>query len=64
MNVYFGFEVGKRVTSGGSSSGTVTEPKHKPSEEMFEKRCVPVVWDEDKTTNTISWTKSDNLQKI
>ena len=64
MNTYFGFKVGERVTSGGNSSGTVTEPDYEPSDEMFERRCVPVVWDEDKRTKTISWTMSANLKKI
>ncbi len=59
----FGFSVGDRVMS-GSAIGTVVDPGYEPSEEMLDRRCVPVVWDRDKSTRVISWTFSTNLVKI
>ena len=64
MDHYYGFGIGDRVTSGEGSRGTVTKPGYEPSEEMYKLKCVPVIWDEDKETNTISWTQSANLKKI
>ena len=64
MSIFFGFAVGDRVTSGGDSRGTVVEPGYEPSDEVLDRRCVPVVWDEDKSTKTISWTKSTSLHKV
>jgi hypothetical protein len=64
MTYYYGFDVGDRVTSGENSRGTVTRPGYEPSDEMNDSRCVPVVWDKDKGTETISWTKSANLRKL
>ena len=63
MSYYFGFNVGDRVIS-GEKCGTVTKPNYEPSDKMHERRCVPVVWDEDKSTNTICWTMSANLRKL
>lgn len=64
MAFYYGFGVGDRVTSGGDSKGTVVTPSGEPSEEMYKLKCVPVIWDEDKQTNTISWTTSSSLKKL
>lgn len=64
MACYYGFSTGDRVTSGENSMGTVVDPNYEPSDEMSDLRCVPVVWDQDQGTKTISWTKSVNLRKL
>ncbi len=57
---YFGFEVGQRVKS-GESTGTVVSPNYEPSDDMDERRCVPVMWDGNLH---ISWTLSTSLALI
>jgi len=64
MTSYFGFSIGNRVTSGGSSLGTVVDPGCELSDEMLDRRCVPVAWDSDKGTGIISWTMSANLRTV
>lgn len=61
---FFGFTVGERVSSGGDSRGTVVEPEYEVSDEMLERRCVPVIWDRDKHTQTICWTLASSLTKV
>ncbi len=60
--IFFGFAVGDRVMS-GDTVGTVVNPGYEPSEEMFERRCVPVRWDSNEENGAISWIMSANLRK-
>jgi hypothetical protein len=63
LAIYYGFSTGQRVTAGSPALGTVTLPDYEPDDEVVERRCVPVVMDEDMKTGAISWFYATSLQK-
>lgn len=64
-NFYYGFSVGQRVSSNGTL-GTVVDPGYEPSDNdnaLAERRCVPILFDKDAGTKSISWIESAGLIK-